>query len=292
MIKFAIAGNIDPPLRESFRKACDVQALRPVCLELLANEPAESEYDLYIDALESSDRSSWASAWRALEKISPMQAAREFPVMAKLVSAALNSNVALPKSSVLQRARLAAKELQKPEPPGSEIWKDWESYYTKELPEAQQAELVFPNAKVDLETLADALKGIHGEQQRGKALYQAKCGQCHGGQTALGPALTGVSKRFATLDLLRSIYEPSRDVSDRYRSMHVLTVDDEILTGLVVYQATDGVTLQAADGNVLRINADSIKQKGFSTESLMPKGLLEDKTTQDLADLMTYLQSL
>jgi putative heme-binding domain-containing protein len=74
--------------------------------------------------------------------------------------------------------------------------------------------------------------------------------------------------------------------------MHVLTVDDEILTGLVVYQATDGVTLQAADGNVLRINADSIKQKGFSTESLMPKGLLEDKTTQDLADLMTYLQSL
>jgi hypothetical protein len=43
---------------------------------------------------------------------------------------------------------------------------------------------------------------------------------------------------------------------------------------------------------VLRINADSIKQKGFSTESLMPKGLLEDKTTQDLADLMTYLQSL
>jgi len=292
VIKFAIAGNIDPPLRESFRKACDVQALRPVCLELLANEPAESEYDLYIDALESSDRSSWASAWRALEKISPMQAAREFPVMAKLVSAALNSNVALPKSSVLQRARLAAKELQKPEPPGSEIWKDWESYYTKELPEAQQAELVFPNAKVDLETLADALKGIHGEQQRGKALYQAKCGQCHGGQTALGPALTGVSKRFATLDLLRSIYEPSRDVSDRYRSMHVLTVDDEILTGLVVYQASDGVTLQAADGNVLRINADSIKQKGFSTESLMPKGLLEDKTTQDLADLMTYLQSL
>jgi len=59
----------------------------------------------------------------------------------------------------------------------------------------------------------------------------------------------------------------------------------------VIYQASDGVTLQAADGNVLRINADAIKQKGFSTESLMPKGLLEDKTPQEVADLMAYLQS-
>jgi putative heme-binding domain-containing protein len=74
--------------------------------------------------------------------------------------------------------------------------------------------------------------------------------------------------------------------------MNVLTVDDEILTGLVIYQATDGVTLQAADGNVLRINADAIKQKGISSESLMPKGLLEDKTPQDVADLLAYLQSL
>ncbi|MFM9064855.1 MAG: L-sorbosone dehydrogenase, partial [Pirellula sp.] len=118
------------------------------------------------------------------------------------------------------------------------------------------------------------------------------CGQCHGGQTALGPALTGVAKRFSTLDLLRSIYEPSRDVSDRYRVMHVLTVDDEILSGLVIYQASDGVTLQAADGKVLRINADLIKQKGNSTESLMPKGLMDGKSSQDVADLIAYMQSL
>jgi putative heme-binding domain-containing protein len=136
------------------------------------------------------------------------------------------------------------------------------------------------------------LKGLRGEAERGKLVYQAKCAQCHGGQTALGPALSGVAKRFSSIDLLRSIYEPSRDVPDRYRSMRVLTVDDELLTGLVVYQASDGVTLQAADGNILRINADSIKQKGYSTESLMPKGLLEDKSSQDVADLMSYLQSL
>jgi putative heme-binding domain-containing protein len=261
-------------------------------LEILAKEPDESEYDLYVQTLESSDRSSWTNAWRALEQIGQMQAAREYPLLAKLVSASLNSNVSLPKDALMQRARLAAKELQKPEPPKSTNWKDWESYYTQELPQSQQSELVLPSAQVDLESLAVELKGLRGEAERGKLVYQAKCAQCHGGQTALGPALSGVAKRFSSIDLLRSIYEPSRDVPDRYRSMRVLTVDDELLTGLVVYQASDGVTLQAADGNILRINADSIKQKGYSTESLMPKGLLEDKSSQDVADLMSYLQSL
>ena len=291
MIKLAVTGKIEPPLRESFRKACEVETLRPVCLELLANDPSESEYDLYIGALESSDRSSWASAWRALEKISQVQSAREYPLLAKLVSASFNSNVALPKAAVIERAKLVAKELQKPEPPSSQQWKDWESYFTKEIAESERSNWVLPSVQVDLDALAGEIKELRGESQRGKVLYQAKCGQCHGGQTALGPALTGVSKRFSSVDLLRSIYEPSRDVSDRYRSMNVLTVDDEILTGLVIYQASDGVTLQAADGNVLRINADAIKQKGFSTESLMPKGLLEDKTPQEVADLMAYLQS-
>ncbi len=292
MIKLAVTGKIEPPMRESFRKACDLETLRPVCLELLANDPSESEYDLYVGALESSDRSSWSSAWRALEKLSQVQAAREYPLLAKLVSASLNSNVALPKAAVIERAKLVAKELQKPEPPSTQQWKDWELYFTTQIAESDRSGWVLPGVQIDLEALAGQIKELRGQSERGKLLYQAKCGQCHGGQTALGPALTGVSKRFSTVDLLRTIYEPSRDISDRYRSMNVLTVDDEILTGLVIYQASDGVTLQAADGNVLRINADAIKQKGMSSESLMPKGLLEDKTPQDVADLMAYLQSL
>lgn len=292
VIKFAVTGSIEPTLRTILRRACEVESLRPVCLELLSKEPDESEYELYVNALESADRSSWSSAWKALEKVTQMQAAREYPVLAKLVSASLNSNVSLPRTSVLQRARLAAKELSKPEPPASESWKDWENYYSKEIAESQQSDWVLPIVQVNLEVLAGELKGFAGDVQRGKELYQAKCGQCHGGQTALGPALTGVAKRFSTLDLLRAIYEPSRDVSDRYRVMHVLTVDDEILSGLVIYQASDGVTLQAADGKVLRINADLIKQKGNSTESLMPKGLMDGKSNQDVADLLAYMQSL
>lgn len=74
--------------------------------------------------------------------------------------------------------------------------------------------------------------------------------------------------------------------------MRVRTIDDEIITGMMIYNAADGVTLQAADGNIYRINADQISEKGNSSESLMPAGLLEGKSPQDLADLLHYLGKL
>jgi len=60
----------------------------------------------------------------------------------------------------------------------------------------------------------------------------------------------------------------------------------------VIYNAADGVTLQAADGSILRINQDTITEKAYSTESLMPNGLLDDKSPQEVADLFAYLSTL
>ena len=136
------------------------------------------------------------------------------------------------------------------------------------------------------------IQETEGKADRGRQLFQLKCAQCHGGPTALGPALEGVAKRFSVEDLLVAIYDPSRIIPDRYRSLRVLTVDNEVLTGLPIYQASDGVNLQAADGKVYRINASEIAKKMNSEESLMPRGLLEDKSTQDVSDLVAYLRSL
>ncbi len=74
--------------------------------------------------------------------------------------------------------------------------------------------------------------------------------------------------------------------------MKVLTSDSNIIVGMKVYDSADGVTLQTADGTLVRINQDDIEQKGFATESLMPVGLLDGMTPQQLADLYLYMQSL
>jgi putative heme-binding domain-containing protein len=74
--------------------------------------------------------------------------------------------------------------------------------------------------------------------------------------------------------------------------MRVRTIDDEVITGLMIYNAADGVTLQGADGSIYRINADSIAEKISSNDSLMPSGLLDGKEPQDVADLLEYLKKL
>jgi putative heme-binding domain-containing protein len=292
LLRFAVAGPVDEALRESLAKGCQVESTRQACLGYLAQAPQASEYDLYLSALEDSDRMLWADAWRGLSSLAMSDPVREFPVLAKLVSACLNTSIALPHPAVLDRARRAADASQRIAPPATESWSDWGSYLQSQLDELQRTALVGPTSGTDLATILATMERLPGNTERGASLFQSKCALCHGGQSALGPSLSGVAKRFSREDLARAIYEPSRDIPDRYRAVRILTVDDEVVTGMSIYTAADGVTLQAADGSILRINQDQIQQKAFSSESIMPSGLLEDRSPQDVSDLFAYLGTL
>ena len=292
LVKFAVVGPLDDALRDAFRKGYSIESLRQTSLSYLAQSPRVGDYDLYLASLEGADRTLWPDAWRGLSPLEIKDPAREFTALAKLVSASFNTSIPLPRQAILDRTRRVATSNQRPEPPATELWADWTAYLQSQLDEAQMNALVISSAKIDVASVLKSIEGMSGNPERGGNLFQSKCALCHGGQSALGPSLSGVSKRFSREDLARAIYEPSRDVPDRYRAIRVLTVDDEVLTGMIIYNAADGVTLQAADGSILRINQDHIEQKAFSTESLMPSGLLEDRSPQDVADLFAYLATL
>lgn len=133
----------------------------------------------------------------------------------------------------------------------------------------------------------------NGDRLRGAALYsELRCAQCHGSIQALGPPLTGISQRFSREDLFRTIAEPDRMISDRYRGMVFETVDGKIYRGIVIYQSVDGVTLQDSQGQTVRLERDSIERQSPSNRSLMPSGLLQGLSPQQYADLWAYLRQL
>ncbi|MCU0706743.1 MAG: hypothetical protein MUF23_00465 [Pirellula sp.] len=292
IIKFAVVEPLDEGLRTAFKNAMQLEWLRSTCLSYLSQSPQPGEYELYLNAIEDTDRSLWPDAWRGLAPLDARDPAREFPALAKLVSATLNSGASFPRQMVLERARTVAARGQRTPAPKSDSWTDWSRYLQSELDESQWNALIVPTNQADIESILKAIDGLKGNADRGAGIFQAKCALCHGGQSALGPSLSGITKRFSREDLARAIYEPSRDVPDRYRAVRVLTVDDEVLTGMVIYNAADGVTLQAADGSILRINQDQIEKKAYSTESIMPSGLLDDRTPQEVADLFAYLATI
>jgi putative heme-binding domain-containing protein len=86
--------------------------------------------------------------------------------------------------------------------------------------------------------------------------------------------------------------DTNRDVSPRYQTTTITTTAGKTYTGLIVYQSVDGLLLRDANQQTWRIEASDIESRLKQSSSLMPAGLLKDRSAQDMADLNGYLQGL
>ncbi len=133
---------------------------------------------------------------------------------------------------------------------------------------------------------------------RGRRLFgEANCFACHrfdneGG--SMGPDLTGLSGRFSVRDLLESIVEPSKVISDQYAAVEITMDDGKIHVGRIVNLFDDYIMLSTnmLDPNALtRINVRNIESKEISKISMMPKELLDTFKEDEILDLVAFLLS-
>ena len=133
---------------------------------------------------------------------------------------------------------------------------------------------------------------ISGDLSRGKELFDIECANCHLPKAArgrIGPDLSGVTNR-SNEDLLTSILDPSYAIEDRYRNHLLETTDGRFYDGILVAETAASVTLRGEDRDI-SVLKDDIAELRRSAVSLMPEGLEEALTNQDLADLIAYLRS-
>lgn len=142
------------------------------------------------------------------------------------------------------------------------------------------------------------LKAGGRDFDKGRKLFAAaNCFGCHrfdneGGSA--GPDLSGVAGRFGPKDLLESILDPSKEISDQYQAVEITTLDGKSVVGRIVNLNGDNMKILtdmlAPNGltDVRRSNVDVIKP---SKVSLMPAGLLDTMTDEEALDLMAYLLS-
>ncbi len=123
------------------------------------------------------------------------------------------------------------------------------------------------------------------------------CFNCHrfdneGG--AVGPDLTGVGGRFNPRDLLESLIEPSKEVSDQYAAITVLKTDGTDYTGRIVNLNEETLMLNPNmfDPNeMLNIKRADIKSIEPSKVSMMPEGLLNALKQDEILDMVAFLLS-
>lgn len=133
----------------------------------------------------------------------------------------------------------------------------------------------------------------HGRQMFGAA----SCFACHrfdnqGG--AVGPDLTSLSGRFSARDILESVLEPSKQISDQYGSVQIVTSEGKVITGRIINLAGDSFRVQTdmlKPGKLTSVDRKQIEEMVESKVSMMPKGLLNTLNREEVLDLMAYLLS-
>jgi putative heme-binding domain-containing protein len=132
----------------------------------------------------------------------------------------------------------------------------------------------------------------------GKAAFNdAQCIQCHrfaneGG--SIGPELTAVFSKYSRRDVLESIIEPSKVVSDQFQNYIVIKNDGDSETGRIIDETDDKVVVQPnpLSPERIEIKKSDIAERRPSKVSPMPEGLLNQFTKDEILDLLAYLESM
>lgn len=132
---------------------------------------------------------------------------------------------------------------------------------------------------------------LTGSAANGQKVFVARCATCHklGAEGhALGPDLASVRSN-GKEKLLTSIIDPNREVAPAFASYEIETKDGESVTGILASESASAVLVRQAGGlqkELARANIVSLRSEG---RSLMPEGLEEGLTAQEMADLLEYV---
>ncbi len=133
---------------------------------------------------------------------------------------------------------------------------------------------------------------LPGQSQQGRVIYEQRCVTCHelpgSKEMNAGPNLSSfVNKGKAAL--LEHILSPNLEVSPQYSMWQVTMNDGTSHAGLLAQETATKVVLRQAGRLVQTLNRAELKSMTNLNQSLMPPGLEEGLSLQQMADLLAYI---
>jgi putative heme-binding domain-containing protein len=141
--------------------------------------------------------------------------------------------------------------------------------------------------------LEEVLRQAPGNPYAGESLFQQRCAACHrlffkGG--SVGPDLTSYQRDHLGT-LLTSILDPSAEIREGYAAVEVETLDGRTLAGFLIERDERMTTLRCLDGQDQVLPAAEVLSVRPTGRSLMPEGLLDGLSADQLRDFFAFLRS-
>ena len=156
-----------------------------------------------------------------------------------------------------------------------------------------------PRKAWTMEELTPLLEEVaHGGRNfgNGKQIFAAtNCIACHklnGVGQEVGQDLSKLDAKQLPVDILKSILEPSANINEMFQSYVIETKEGKILTGLIVKETGDSIELlenPLAKTAAVTLKKSEIESRTKSATSIMPKGLLDKLTRDEIVDLLAYV---
>ena len=130
----------------------------------------------------------------------------------------------------------------------------------------------------------------------GKQLFTvANCVGCHKLENAgkeFGPDLAKLDVKLKPSDILKELLNPSEKINEKYITNVFELQNGKVIQGLVVEESGDIIKVvenPLISTNPILIKRNEVAERTRSKVSIMPKGLLEKLTRDEILDLVAYL---
>ncbi len=147
------------------------------------------------------------------------------------------------------------------------------------------------NRQAAMDKMKPALT-LKGNNINGKKIFSNTCATCHKygsiGQE-VGPVLTEISRK-SKATMLHDILDPNAAVDPKYVNHSLETKSGAIHMGIVANETDKSVTIHKIGGEKVLINKSEIKKFRSLGTSLMMEGFENALSTQEMADLLEFLQ--
>lgn len=134
---------------------------------------------------------------------------------------------------------------------------------------------------------------LKGDSAKGREVFEKVCHVCHrtDQKQPVGPDLRSITDKSAA-GLLTAILDPNQSVDPRYTTYTIDLKDDTSLTGRIVSESGNSITLLTAEAKRHDILRPQIGDVQASRLSLMPEGLEAGLTPQQLADVIALIRAM
>ncbi len=130
-----------------------------------------------------------------------------------------------------------------------------------------------------------------GDDINGLVMFRKHCAACHiHGEigTEVGPNLTGMAVH-PKEEILVNVLDPSRSVENNFRTYQILTVDGNVVSGMLAGESANSIRIIDSQGKEQQVLRADIEQMISSEKSLMPEGFESAMSKDEMADLLAFL---